>query len=478
MDCSNVLIVEDQKDTWEDLSEFFEPEIEQGILNLDFAATGEEGLEKVATKNYQTNMVIIDLILPDLPNELYFIEALDTKIKESQNQLMKGVLVSAHRSLKILKTIAQQKDWIVDAYTKPLNRKALRQAVQKTLGFSLEPQNLNAEPKINEKLLNEINAEAKEIKFKMRRSVSDIIDAGRSLQKIKKLLPHGYFKKWIETELECHYATAVNLMRVASVFGNLQGKLTNIDVATSVFYYLSTSSTPDAARNKVIELIEDGQSVSVAQAKKIVQKYKNSLSSSVSSTLNTTNDLPQTNASKSTAVNKLENLQTNTSKSTAVDKLEKPQTKQEILKVIPRKPEIISDPKFFQEPQKWQTLRNHLFFNGYPDSEVFLQKLPSSIALTLAFPNRADWSREKLIPPQTRSASIFYSPFKDLDLEALKLMITNVTEVCTEENEYVLFSFLPEPEWVLLVEALGCQAIVAEPNTEQYEKILFTLKRL
>ena len=462
----HVLVVEDRTDVWEDLTEFFEPEIDDGILTLDFAATAKEGLEKVDADLNKTDVVIIDVILPDAPsnNELYFINSLDTKVKEYINK-PKGILVSAHKSIGTLNDIASQKDWIVSAFVKPLSRKMLKQAIEETLNLASSSHRFaNISGGIDENLLREVRQEANVIKSKMKRSVSDIIDAGKRLHAVKKRLPHGYFKKWIETELGCHYTTGVNLMRVAEVFGDNREKVSNMGVAASILYFLATPSTPRQAREKVIQLIEDGENISYAETKQIVREYRknqernNYISDKVNS------EVKGANVEKVTDYT-VDNINSQKEKESA-------QNKQQILKVIRQQPETKSLAELTNEQNKWYKLGNHLLFNGYPNSESFHKHLPESISLTIAFPDNSKWSKAEIIPDRTKSISIFYSPFKDLDLSLLKTIVTNAVELCTEEGENVVFSFLPEPEMLLIADSLGCRCIIAEPNLQQCHKIL------
>ena len=449
----HVLVVEDQTDIWEDLTEFFEPEISSGILALDFAATAREGLNKVGTEIGNTDVVIIDVILPDVldGNELYFIDSLDNRFKQYKNK-PKGILVSAHKPINILNDIASEKDWIVSAFTKPLNRKILKNAVEKTLNISFKTERyINNSNEIDERVLEEVRKEADVIRSKMKRSVSDIIDAGKRLHAVKKKIPHGFFKKWIETELGCHYTTGVNLMRVADVFGDRQEKVSNMGVAASILYFLATPSTPKQARERVIQLIEDGENVSYAETKEIVKEYKKNQDRDDSGILEK---------------NSRESDRHNLSVSGTI------QNRQQILKLIRQETIEASSQKSLSRQQKWQKLRNHWIFNGFPNSDNFRIYLPELISLTIAFPQSSAWTKDKIIPPQSRSVSIFHSPFEDLDLIALKLMVKNAVELCTEENEYVVFSFLPEPELLSVVESLGCQCIVAEPDLQRYQRIL------
>ena len=468
---AHILVVEDHTNVWSDLTEMFKVELDNQILTLDFAATAKEGLEKVNANFDQTDLVIIDVILPDLPSndELYFINSLKNKIKINSHQKKpQGILVSAHKSLTALKTIASQNEWIVNFLVKPLKRKSFRQAIEKTLNFSLTSNTyVDNHHGVTEDLVKEFRQEAKIIKMKMKRSVQDILDAGKRLHAVKEKLPHGYFKNWIETELGCHYTTGVNLMRVAHVFGNNEEKITKMGIGPSILYFLATPSTPKQAREKVIQLIEDGEKVSFAETKKIVREYRKNKDKDNANTIAKADAQPQpliNNGEKSLAspVNQLASAP------------EKPIVlpKQQILKVIPQKSEPRVNSQLNSPEKPWQKLGTHWLINDYPDSESFRKYLPNSISLTIAFPSSLEWSKEKIIPPQSQSISILYSPFKELDIFPLLTIVRNTIELYTGENDHVIFSFLPYPELILIAESLGCKCIIAEPDLQQYQRVL------
>ena len=468
-DSAHILVVEDHTDVWSDLIEMFKVEIDNQILTLDFAATAQEGLEKVNANFDQTDLVIIDVILPDLPSndELYFINSLKNKIKINSHQKKpQGILVSAHKSSTALKTIASQNDWIVNFLVKPLKRKSFRQAIEKTLNFSSSANSyVDNHHQLTEDKLQEFRQEAKIIKMKMKRSVQDILDAGKRLHAVKEKLPHGYFKNWIETELGCHYTTGVNLMRVAHVFGNNEEKISKMGIGPSILYFLATPSTPVQAREKVIQLIEDGEKVSFAETKKIVREYRKNKDNA--------NTIAKADAqSKSLVNNNEKSLEGPVNQLAPESEKAIVLPKQQILKVIPQKSApTVNSPS--QSPEKpWQKLGVHWLKSDYPDSISFLKDLPKSISLTIAFPSTLSWSKEKIIPPQSQSISILYSPFKELDIFPLLTIVRNTIELYTRENDDVLFSFLPYPELILIAESLGCKCIIAEPDVQQYQRVL------
>lgn len=121
---------------------------------------------------------------------------------------------------------------------------------------------------------------------------------------------------------------------------------------------------------------------------------------------------------------------------------------------------------------QWIKSGNLRVFRGEPDHNEFRQSLPKEISLTIAFPPSKSYSLEQLIPPQSKSLSLFYSPFKDFDSMAFANMVQDAVELCTEGDEVVVFSFLPSPELLLIVDKLNCKCIVAEPDSNRCQNIL------
>lgn len=442
----NILFVEDETNIWEDLTDFFESEIKQGNISLDFAATASEGLQKVTDDSKSTDLIIIDIILPDLPddNELFLIDSLDKRLVNSK-QSIKGILTSAHKGIDTLKSIEKQKKWIIQSFAKPYSRKSLKETILKILNLPSNSNDLDTFKKeIGAELYQEISQETNVIKFKLKRSISDLIDAGKRIKLVKQKLPFGYYRRWIKTELKCHYSTVDNLIRVADVFGDDVEKIAAIGIVPTILYFLAAPSTPAQAREKVIQLIEDGEDVSFKKTKDIVKEFKQN-----------NNKTPTQNQPK---------LQVESCKEKDNPNQLSPE-KQQIVKVIRKNSEK-------ELPNHWLKLGIHSIFKGEPNHIEFRQSLPKEISLTIAFPPRKDFSLEHLIPPQSKSISLFYSPFEDFDEMAFTRIVQDSVELCTEGGEVVVFSFLPSPELLLIVDNLKCKCIVAEPDHNRCQNIL------
>lgn len=438
----NILFIEDEKHIWNDLSDCFDTEIEQEKISLEFAATAKEGLQKISSNN--NDLIIIDIILPDVPHDedLYLIESLDRQISNN-NIYFQGILTSAHKGIESLKNIEKQKDWIVDSFTKPYSRKSLRETVLNILNLNIQDNELySLKENIQPELYNEIIQETGIIKFKLKRSVTDLIDAGKRIKSIKDKLPFGYYRDWIKTELKIHYTTVGNLINLADVFGDDIDKV--IGIPTSALYRLAAPNTPIEARNKVLQLNDIGKEITFNQVKNIIKTYKNIENVTV---------LKEKTDSK---INKITTPQNDLNQATRYN--------EKIIKVI-KNTENSPD-------NEWINIRGNKIYNGNPEDLGYRESLPPEISLTIAFPPNKSYSLADLIPFQSQSISVNYSPFNDLDLNTLAKIVQYNIELYTEENEIVIFSFLPHPELILLVNELNCRCIVAEPRSIEYQNIV------
>jgi hypothetical protein len=110
------------------------------------------------------------------------------------------------------------------------------------------------------------------IKKSERRASEAIITAGEHLIAMKDMLNHGQWGDWLRTEFSLGQDTAQNMINVAREFGGKIGKFPNLK--PSVLYMLAEPSTPQAAREVVIEQAAAGNRVTVADAKAVIDSYK------------------------------------------------------------------------------------------------------------------------------------------------------------------------------------------------------------
>lgn len=110
-----------------------------------------------------------------------------------------------------------------------------------------------------------------EIKSLLRRTAQDIIDIGLKLSEVKQALGHGYFLAWLRTEFDWSESAARKFMRVSRQFKTVN--FTNLNIAPSALYLLSADSTPEAAREEVLQRASSGEVITRAKAKEIAQQY-------------------------------------------------------------------------------------------------------------------------------------------------------------------------------------------------------------
>lgn len=111
-----------------------------------------------------------------------------------------------------------------------------------------------------------------EIKILMRRTAQDIIDIGQKLISVKEQLEHGQFRNWLKAEFDWSVRTAARFMQVATRFKC--ANLAHLNIAASALYLLAEPSTPDEAQEEVLELTKQGENITHAKAKDIVNKHK------------------------------------------------------------------------------------------------------------------------------------------------------------------------------------------------------------
>ncbi len=111
-----------------------------------------------------------------------------------------------------------------------------------------------------------------EIKGLLRRTAQDIIDIGEKLNEVKQELGHGHFLAWLRTEFDWSESAARKFMQVHRKFKTVQ--LTNLDIATSALYLLAADSTPEAAREEVLQRADVGEIITLHKVKGIVQQHR------------------------------------------------------------------------------------------------------------------------------------------------------------------------------------------------------------
>jgi hypothetical protein len=111
-----------------------------------------------------------------------------------------------------------------------------------------------------------------EIKERLKRTASDIIEVGERLNDIKARLGHGRFAPWLNSEFNWSVRTAQNFMAVADAFKN--ANFAYLDLAPSALQALAAPSVPESARQEAIAIASNGHHVTHKEAKEIVERHK------------------------------------------------------------------------------------------------------------------------------------------------------------------------------------------------------------
>lgn len=108
------------------------------------------------------------------------------------------------------------------------------------------------------------------IKAHMRSAADSIIAVGQALLRQKERLPHGMFLPWIKAEFDMSDRSARRFMQRADAWGKV-ASLANLtpQIAASVLDEATDPSTPPEVRDKIEELLVDGQKVTVADIRRM-----------------------------------------------------------------------------------------------------------------------------------------------------------------------------------------------------------------
>jgi len=106
----------------------------------------------------------------------------------------------------------------------------------------------------------------------MRRTAQDTLDIGQKLMEVKEQLEHGQFRNWLKAEFDWSVRTAARFMQVATKFKN--ANLAHLDIAASALYLLAEPSTPNEAQKEALELAKQGENITYAKAKDIINQHK------------------------------------------------------------------------------------------------------------------------------------------------------------------------------------------------------------
>jgi Protein of unknown function (DUF3102) len=107
-----------------------------------------------------------------------------------------------------------------------------------------------------------------------KRVIADVIEIGRRLAECRRILKEDSgWRAWLEDELKWSPQTAGRFIQVYELSQECSN-VEHLDLPVSALYLLAAPSTPEEARNEVIERAQAGEPVSVAETKRIVETAK------------------------------------------------------------------------------------------------------------------------------------------------------------------------------------------------------------
>jgi hypothetical protein len=124
---------------------------------------------------------------------------------------------------------------------------------------------------------SQLDDHAAQIRRLGKRVVEDVVEIGRRLVKAKELTKElegpGHWLSWLEREFEWTDRQALNYTRVYEMASRSE-KFSEVSIPVSGLYLLAAPSTPESARQEVIDRAANGESPSVAEVKEIIQEHK------------------------------------------------------------------------------------------------------------------------------------------------------------------------------------------------------------
>jgi hypothetical protein len=103
-----------------------------------------------------------------------------------------------------------------------------------------------------------------------RQTVAGVIEIARRLIDAKEIAGHGGSLPWLDREFRWSEDSAERFIRVSKLAGQIP-QVAEFDLPISGLYLLAAPSTPDAAREEIVDRAEDGEKITVADVKRAVK---------------------------------------------------------------------------------------------------------------------------------------------------------------------------------------------------------------
>ncbi|WP_052056034.1 DUF3102 domain-containing protein [Myxosarcina sp. GI1] len=468
-----ILYVDDEVSRAETDRQVFTLKARLRTEDLLFADAFNNALE-ILDKHLEISTVLVDLRIPERSEDTYDYDPqnpdrewgeklIETIIqKYSQKRKIYIIVVSAYTTY--VYNSRDSSSPVLAFYSKPIDFDKLIENFEFIINDSLkEKSSLFLKPEedssssdgfnytslnLDEETLLFVRDRTVEIKKLIRRTAQDIVDIGKYLTEVKDKLGHGNFYNWLDVEFNWSYSTAARFMQVAERFKSVS--LTDLNILQSALYQLAAPTTPEGATVEALERAKQGEIITEKLAKEIKLKHKeqkkvNSLE----------NELP----SKDLQLESQKSQHRNRISSSPQSKLE---PKQSVVAVIPTKKAVLNS--------WWQIGNYHRLFCGNPKDNSFLSHLPKKIQLTVTLPPN---NNNSLIPKiKAKSDLLFRSELNDIDPLSILKMIEHCLGTTTEGNDIVVISYIPTPRLLELIDTLGCNCYVAEPDLEKCDRLL------
>lgn len=117
-------------------------------------------------------------------------------------------------------------------------------------------------------------AAAERVRQRIKRSIDDIIHIGNELAKVKAVLGHGQFGKWLQAEFGWSDRLAEHFLSVAERFGPVFETFSDLTIQPSAAYLLAAYTVPDKARQIAISRAKAGETITKTLAKAIIAQAK------------------------------------------------------------------------------------------------------------------------------------------------------------------------------------------------------------
>ncbi|MGB8702654.1 MAG: DUF3102 domain-containing protein [Thermosynechococcaceae cyanobacterium] len=325
-----------------------------------------------------------------------------------------------------------------------------------------------------------LRSSAAEVKALMRQTVENIIRTGNILIDVKNRLPHGQWMIWVESEFGWTHRTAHRMLNVAENFSI--ENLSNLDIATSALYILSSPSTPEEAREEAIFLAQQGLKITQAAAQELRERHIDRAGGSKTkkqpliepqSTAQQLLDLEPPPLQQPLITPPPNDFQPDDKNVELKDEPKATLAKRERLKKSPeqQKPTpiidtslITSKAKTVEAGQTWRLGGFHILYCGEPTDPKFIKRLTRNVSLLLEFPLSYDPLPKAFVSNFQSHLAFNTSLHNDFDLGVIREIVETTIEGTTDGGDGVVLYFLPDPAIFLLLDQLECITYCAEPD--------------